>query len=135
MHRLGRAVGLPEIWRDRFERIARAVTPSLSVAWQHIAWVLNASSQDDALKRLEPFNLDGVVQKINCPFLMLHGEGDEQIPLPEARKCFDAVGSQGQDLQAVHARGGRLSPLPDRQPVDLLGFYVGLAGTRIAADE
>jgi hypothetical protein len=24
---------------------------------------------------------------------MLHGEGDEQIPLPEAQRCFDAVGS------------------------------------------
>jgi dipeptidyl aminopeptidase/acylaminoacyl peptidase len=82
-----------KIWADRFERLARADTPSLSVASQHIAWVLNASSQDDVLKRLEPFRLDGVVQKIKCPFLMLHGEGDEQIPLPEARKCFDAVGA------------------------------------------
>jgi dipeptidyl aminopeptidase/acylaminoacyl peptidase len=33
-----------------------------------------------------------VVQKITCPFLMLHGESDEQTPLPEAQKCFDAVG-------------------------------------------
>jgi pimeloyl-ACP methyl ester carboxylesterase len=83
-----------KIWRDRFERLASADTPSLSVASHHIAWVLNAGSQDDVLKRLAPFKLDGVVQKITCPFLMLHGEGDEQIPLPEARKCFDAVGSK-----------------------------------------
>jgi dipeptidyl aminopeptidase/acylaminoacyl peptidase len=83
-----------KIWADRFERLARADTPSLSVASQHIAWVLNAGSQDDVLKRLEPFKLDGVVQKIKCPFLMLHGEGDEQIPLTEARKCFDAVGAK-----------------------------------------
>jgi dipeptidyl aminopeptidase/acylaminoacyl peptidase len=83
-----------KIWRDRFDRLARADTPSLSVAHQHIAWVLNAGSQTDVLKKLEPFKLDGVVQKITCPFLMLHGEGDEQIPLPEARKCFDAVGSK-----------------------------------------
>ena len=83
-----------KIWRDRFERLARADTPSLSVAAQHISWVLNARSQDDALKKLEPFKLDGVVQKITCPFLMLHGEGDEQIPLPEAQKCFAAVGSK-----------------------------------------
>lgn len=83
-----------KIWRDRFERMAQSVTPSLSVAAQHISWVLNASGQDEALKLLEPFNLDGVVQKITCPFLMLHGEGDEQIPLPEAQKCFEAVGSK-----------------------------------------
>jgi dipeptidyl aminopeptidase/acylaminoacyl peptidase len=83
-----------KIWLDRFERLARADTPSLSVAAQHISWVLNASSQEDAIMRLAPFKLDGAVQKITCPFLMLHGEGDEQIPLPEAQKCFDAVGSK-----------------------------------------
>jgi len=88
-----------KIWRDRFERLARADTPSLSVAAQHISWVLNARSQDDALKRLEPFKLDGVVQKISCPFLMLHGEGDEQIPLGDARKCFDAVGSKQKTMK------------------------------------
>ena len=88
-----------KIWRDRFERLARADTPSLSVAHQHIAWVLNAISQEDVLKRLEPFKLDGVVQKIACPFLMLHGEGDEQIPLAEAQKCFDAVGSRTKTMK------------------------------------
>ena len=122
-----------KIWRDRFERLARADTPSLSVASQHIAWVLNATSQDDVLKRLEPFKLDGVVQKITCPFLMLHGEGDEQIPLPEAQKCFDAVGSKQKTIQDIHPRRGRLSPLPDRQSEHLLGLYVGLARTGLAA--
>ncbi len=83
-----------KIWLDRFDRLARSDTPSLSVAAQHISWVLNANSQEDAIKQLEPFKLDGAVQKITCPFLLLHGEGDEQIPLPEAQKCFDAVGSK-----------------------------------------
>lgn len=88
-----------KIWHDRFERLAHADTPSLSVAAQHILWVLNASSQEDALKRLEPFNLDGVVQKITCPFLMLHGEGDEQIPLRDAQACFDAVGAKQKKMK------------------------------------
>src|SRR6476660_9800605 len=88
-----------KIWSDRFDRLANADTPSLSVAAQHISWVLNASSQDDALQRLEPFKLDGVVQKITCPFLMLHGEGDEQIPLQEAQKCLAAVGSKNKTMK------------------------------------
>jgi alpha-beta hydrolase superfamily lysophospholipase len=95
-----------KIWRDRFERLARADTPSLSVAEQHIAWVLNASSQADVLERLEPFKLDGVVQKIKCPFLMLHGEGDEQIPLSEAQKCFDAVGSSRKKMKVFTREEG-----------------------------
>ena len=88
-----------KIWSDRFDRLAHADTPSLSVAAQHISWVLDVKSQDEALKRLEPFKLDGVVQKITCPFLMLHGEGDEQIPLSEAQKCFDAVGSKNKTMK------------------------------------
>lgn len=83
-----------KIWLDRYGRIARADTPALSVATQHIMWVLNASSQEHVIKRLAPFKLDGAVQKITCPFLLLHGEGDEQVPMSEAQKCFDAVGSK-----------------------------------------
>lgn len=94
------------IWQQRFERLARAETPSLSVAHQHIAWVLNASSQEDVLKRLEPFKLDGVVQKIRCPFLLLHGEGDEQIPLADARRCFEAVGSRQKTLKIFTRQEG-----------------------------
>jgi len=95
-----------KIWRERFERLARADTPSLSVASQHITWIVNAPSQEEALKRLEPFRLDGVVQKIACPFLMLHGEGDEQIPLPEAQKCFDAVGSKQKTMKVFTREEG-----------------------------
>ena len=95
-----------KIWLDRFERLARSVTPALSVASKHIEWVLNASSQDDAIKRLAPFKLDGVVQKISCPFLMLHGEGDEQIPLSEAHKCFDAVGSKQKTMKVFTREEG-----------------------------
>jgi alpha-beta hydrolase superfamily lysophospholipase len=83
-----------KIWLDRYGRIARADTPALSVATQHIMWVLNASSQEHVIKRLAPFKLDGAVQKITCHFLLLHGEGDEQVPMSEAQKCFDAVGSK-----------------------------------------
>jgi dipeptidyl aminopeptidase/acylaminoacyl peptidase len=83
-----------KIWADRYERIARADTPALSVATQHIMWVLNAKSKEEVLKKLEAFDLDGAVQKITCPFLLLHGEGDEQVPMSEAQACFDAVGSK-----------------------------------------
>lgn len=82
------------VWKRRFELLAASNTPSLSVPWRHILWVLGSDSREDALRRLEPFRLDGVVERIGCPFLMLHGEGDEQIPMAQARACFDAVGSK-----------------------------------------
>src|SRR5262249_57739998 len=67
---------------------------------------MNASWEEDGLKRLEPFKLDGVVQKITCPFLMLHGEGDEQIPLREAQKCFAAVGSRQKTMKIFSREEG-----------------------------
>ena len=59
------------------------------------------------MKKLEGFRLDGAVQKITCPFLMVHGEGDEQIPLALAQKCFDAVGSKRKTMKVfTRAEGG-----------------------------
>ena len=81
------------VWKERLDRIARGETLSLSVPWEHLLWIFGVTTKDEALKHLEGFRLDGVVQKIRCPFLMLHGEGDAQIPLATAKKCFDAVGS------------------------------------------
>lgn len=81
------------VWKDRLDRITRGETPSLSVPWEHLLWIFGVTTKEEALKKLEGFRLDGVVQKIRCPFLLVHGEGDVQIPLATAQKCFDAVGS------------------------------------------
>ena len=70
---------------------------------EHLQWVLGVTSNEAALKKLERFRLDGIVQKMKCPFLLVHGEGDEQIPLAIAQKCFDAVGSK-QKLLKVFTR-------------------------------
>lgn len=81
------------VWKERLDRIARGEAPSLSVPWEHLLWIFDVKTREEALARLEGFRLDGVVQKIRCPFLLVHGEGDAQIPLATAQKCFDAVGS------------------------------------------
>ena len=49
--------------------------PSMSVPGHHISWILGVDTVEEALRRLEPFRLDGVVQKMRCPFLVTHGEG------------------------------------------------------------
>ncbi len=78
------------VWK---RRIAAQFNASMSVPGHHIMWILGADSLDDALQRLEKFKLDGVVQQMRCPFLLCHGEDDEQIPLKDAQALFDACGS------------------------------------------
>ena len=83
-----------EVWARRLEQLASGKVLSLSVPPEHLQWVFGVDSNEAALKVLEGFRLDGIVQKMKCPFLLVHGAGDEQIPLATAQKCFDAVGSK-----------------------------------------
>jgi dienelactone hydrolase len=82
------------IWKGRFDKLDSGGSPSLSVPWKHLLWIFDVATRGEAMKKLEGFRLDGVVQKIQCPFLLVHGAGDEQIPLALAQQCFDAVGSK-----------------------------------------
>ncbi|HEY2532093.1 MAG TPA: alpha/beta hydrolase [Xanthobacteraceae bacterium] len=82
-----------EIWARRLAALDSGKVLSLSVPPEHLQWVLGVSDRASALKKLEDFKLDGIVQKLTCPFLLLHGAGDQQIPLELAERCFKAVGS------------------------------------------
>jgi dienelactone hydrolase len=90
-------------WRRRVEAGFRA---SMSVPGHHISWVMGVDSVDEALRRLEPFRLDGVVQQMRCAFLLTHGAEDEQVPLADAQALFDAVGSADKTLRIFSAEEG-----------------------------
>jgi dipeptidyl aminopeptidase/acylaminoacyl peptidase len=79
-----------ETWKKRVEAGFRT---SLSVPGQHIIWVLGVETIEEALNKLEAFQLDGIVQQMRCPFLLTHGAEDEQVPLANAQALFNAVGS------------------------------------------
>ena len=69
-------------------------------------WIFGVDTLDAALKKLEPFVLDGVVQKMRCPFLIVHGAEDEQIPLADAQALYDAAGSRDKTLRVYTAEEG-----------------------------
>ncbi len=89
------------VWKRRIEAQFKA---SLSVPGHHIMWILGAATLEDALRRLEPFKLDGVVQDMRCPFLVVHGAEDEQIPLADARALYDACDRRTRPCASSPAR-------------------------------
>lgn len=95
-----------DTWRKRFEALDSGKVISLSVPPEHLMWVLGVSTREEALRVLEGFRLDGVVQRMECPFLLTHGAGDEQIPLALAQKCFDAVGSRNKTFKVFDREEG-----------------------------
>lgn len=88
------------------KRIDASFKTSLSVPGHHIMWILGVDSLDAALKALEPYRLDGVMQKMRCPFLLVHGADDEQIPLADAQRQFDACGSKDKTFRVYSAEEG-----------------------------
>jgi dienelactone hydrolase len=90
-------------WKKRIDAGFQA---SMSVPGHHIMWILGVDTLDAALKKLEPFRLDGVVQEMRCPFLVVHGEDDEQIPLKDAQALYEASGSTDKTLRVFTAEEG-----------------------------
>jgi len=92
-----------ETWRKRIEAQFKA---SMSVPGHHIMWILDVESTEAALRALEPYRLDSVVQKMRCPFLIVHGAEDEQVPLADAQALYDASGSPDKMLRVFTAEEG-----------------------------
>lgn len=95
-----------DVWKRRFDLLDSGKVPSLSVPPEHLMWVFGVDTREAAMRKLEGFRLDGIVQKMRCPFLLLHGAGDEQIPLPLAEQCFAAVGSKQKMLKVFTREEG-----------------------------
>jgi dienelactone hydrolase len=93
-------------WAKRLELLDSGKVLSLSVPPEHLEWVLGVDNRAAALKKLEGFRLDGIVQQMRCPFLLMHGAGDQQIPLSLAQHCFDAVGSKQKTFKVFSREEG-----------------------------
>ncbi|GAC1036989.1 prolyl oligopeptidase family serine peptidase [Pseudomonas sp. No.117] len=75
--------------------------------WQHVQWVFGAKDLDDFLTKAEAMHLDGILDRIQVPFLVTHGEHDRQIPLHYAQRTYDQlVNSQDRELLVFTAREG-----------------------------
>lgn len=90
-------------WKRRVEA---AYQTSLSVAGDHIAWVLGVETVDEALKALEPFRHEHVVGDLRCPLLITHGECDAQIPVEDARRLYAAAGAADKTLRVFTQEEG-----------------------------
>ncbi len=92
-----------ETWKHRIDV---GFQTELSAPGHHIMEILNADSLDDVLVKLDKYRLDGVVQKMRCPFLLVHGADDSQVPTKEARLLFKAVGSKDKTLKIFTVKEG-----------------------------
>jgi fermentation-respiration switch protein FrsA (DUF1100 family) len=68
--------------------------------------VVGAPDNETALEWAKKFTLEGVAQRIECAFLVVHGENDRIVPLSEAKKLYQAVGSERKHIKIFAADEG-----------------------------
>ena len=104
----GVAWGANHDWRDvqkrRLEKEGDFPVPHY---WAHVCWVWGAKDVDHFMRIAEDVHLDGVVEKIQVPFLVTHGERDSQIPLKWAHRTYEQlVNSPKRELKIFTDREG-----------------------------
>ncbi|HZN22987.1 MAG TPA: alpha/beta hydrolase [Burkholderiales bacterium] len=77
-------------WQRRIAKLKEAALP---VPADHLLWASGSETFEDALKKLEGFRLQGVAEKVRCPFLLMHGSEDAQVSMQDAQTLFDSIGS------------------------------------------
>ena len=82
---------------------------NLSVShWEeHMHWVLGTSNQNEIIEITNQMSLDEALTNIYCPFLVMHGENDRQMPLRMAKKTIEgAINSPQADLKIFREEEG-----------------------------
>ncbi len=90
-------------WEKRIKALKEA---SLPVPADHLLWVTGTETFEEALSKLQGFRLDGVAQKVECAFLLTHGTEDAQVPMADAQKLFDSIGSKDKTFRVFDAEEG-----------------------------
>jgi len=90
-HRLAACISHGAIWdiaqrfRDRGEDHALA---------NHMKWVLGAKTMAEAIEKAKPFKLEGVLEGMRCPYLVLHG-GHDVLGVENVKTVYEYAKSKG----------------------------------------
>ena len=93
-HRLAAAIShgaiwsVPDMWGNKDDDFGLAM---------HIKWVLGAPSMRDAHEIMKPFTLEGHLENMKCPYLILHG-GHDVLTVSAARQTYDYAKAHGIDV-------------------------------------
>ncbi|MGH7278407.1 MAG: alpha/beta hydrolase family protein, partial [Candidatus Rokuibacteriota bacterium] len=63
----------------------------------HIKWVFGAPSMKAAMERAKAFTLEGVLEEMRCPYLILHG-GHDVLGMSQASRTYEYARAKGVDV-------------------------------------
>jgi len=64
---------------------------------EHIKWVFGKSTMKESMEKARDFSLEGHLENMKCPFLVMHG-GHDVLTVSQAKKVYDYGKSKGIDV-------------------------------------
>lgn len=94
-------------WQAEVKRRQEADPKSTAQSAFHFRWIMGCIDDGDAaIEKAKKFSLVGVAEKIACPFLVVHAGDDRVVPVANAPKLYEAVGSKRKHLKIFSAEEG-----------------------------
>jgi phage head maturation protease len=60
----------------------------------HMKWVMGAKSMAEAIEKAAPFKLEGVLNEMKCPYLVLHG-GHDVLGVENSKTVYEYAKRHG----------------------------------------
>ncbi|HET9511103.1 MAG TPA: alpha/beta hydrolase [Sphingomonas sp.] len=93
-----------EVQQKRLRREGENPVPHY---WGHVMWVFGATDMDDFHEKTKGMHLNGVMDRIQVPFLVTHGAEDRQIGVEYAQQSYDQLtNSPRRELKIFTPREG-----------------------------
>ena len=93
-------------WQREVKRRHEADPRTTAQSTFHFPWVMGCRDMGGAIEKARQFSLDGVAERIACPFLVVHAEADRVVPVESARRLHAAIGSPRKQLRIFTAADG-----------------------------
>ena len=123
-------------WQAEIKRKQEANPKSTAQSAFHFRWIMGCLEDGEAaIEKAKQFSLAGVADRITCPFLIVHAGDDSVVPVANAPKLYDAIGSKRKHLKIFSAEeGGSYHAQVDNRQVgiDYIADWLGpLLGGRV----
>jgi len=104
----GAAWGANHNWLEvQHKRVDREGENPVPHYWKHVYWVFGAKDRPDFFEKVADMTLEGHLDRIRVPFLILHGVGDRQINPDYAKDSFEQLtNSPRRELKWLTTREG-----------------------------
>jgi dipeptidyl aminopeptidase/acylaminoacyl peptidase len=93
-------------WQTRIRQKTQSDPKAIAQSNFQFQWVVNAADADEAIEIARRFSLNDAARDIVCPFLVTHGGNDRVVPVENAPKLYEAVGSKRKAIKIFSTEEG-----------------------------